>query len=102
PASRRLRRPSSASCNGRWPVKELGLNDSSLSHSAADVALLYPGDRAMRERADPGESRFAALFDTFGAAGIGAAPAVYHDDFADEVEAQLRGVQVVLCWCNPI
>ncbi|MEJ8823654.1 Cj0069 family protein [Variovorax humicola] len=66
------------------------------------VALLYPGDRAMRDRADPGESRFVALFDAFGAAGISAEPAVYHDDFADEVAMQLRRLDGVLVWCNPM
>lgn len=66
------------------------------------VALLYPGDRAMRDRADPAESRFAALFAAFSAAGVRAEPAVYHDDFADEAAEQLRRVQVVLVWCNPI
>jgi hypothetical protein len=71
-------------------------------HTTASVALLYPGDRAMRDRADPAESRFAALFAAFAAAGIVAEPAVYDDDFADEVEAQLRGVGIVLVWCNPI
>ena len=69
---------------------------------APKVALLYPGDRAARDRADPAASRFAALFEAFAAAGVVAEPAVYHDDFADEVMAQLRGVQVVLVWCNPI
>jgi hypothetical protein len=66
------------------------------------VALLYPGDRAMRERADPAESRFAAVFEALAGAGISAEPAVYHDDFADEVTAQLRKVDAVLVWCNPI
>jgi len=66
------------------------------------VALLYPGDRAMRDRSDPAESRFAPLFEAFAAAGIRAMPAVYHDEFAEEVEAQLRGFGVVLVWCNPI
>ena len=66
------------------------------------VALLYPGDRAARDRADPAASRFAALFDALAAAGVNAEPAVWHDDFADEVMAQLRRVQVVLVWCNPI
>lgn len=70
--------------------------------SAPSVALLYPGDRAMRDRADPAESRFAALFDALAAAGVHAEPAVYHDDFADEVAAQLRRVDTVLVWCNPI
>jgi hypothetical protein len=66
------------------------------------LALLYPGDRAMRDRADPAESRFAALFDACKAAGIHTEPAVYHDDFAEEVAVQLRGVDAVLVWCNPI
>jgi hypothetical protein len=56
----------------------------------------------MRDRADPAESRFAALFDAFAAAGVRAVPAVWHDDFAAEVAAQLRGVDGVLVWCNPI
>ncbi len=66
------------------------------------VALLYPGDRAMRDRADPAESRFSALFQALAGAGIAAEPAVYHDDFADEVQAQLRQARLVLVWCNPI
>lgn len=70
--------------------------------SSPRIALLYPGDRAARDRADPAASRFAALFDAFAAAGIAAEPAVWHDDFADEVAAQLSGVQAVLAWCNPI
>lgn len=70
--------------------------------SSSPVALLYPGDRAARERSDPAASRFAALFEAFATAGIAAAPAVYHDDFAAEAEAGLRGVRVVLVWCNPI
>jgi hypothetical protein len=66
------------------------------------VALLYPGDRAARDRSDPAESRFAALFDAFAAAGVATEPAVWHYDFADEVAAQLRQVGAVLVWCNPI
>ena len=70
--------------------------------NAAAVALLYPGDRAARDRADPMDSRFAALFAAFAAAGVRAEPAVYRDDFADEVVAQLQQVAVVLVWHNPI
>lgn len=66
------------------------------------VALLYPGDRAARDRSDPAASRFAPLFEALAAAGVNAQPAVWHDDFADEVLAQLRDMQVVLAWCNPI
>ncbi len=73
-----------------------------MNRAAPQVALLYPGDRAMRDRADPNESRFAALFAALDAAGVRAEPAVWHDDFADEVLTQLKRVQVVLVWCNPI
>lgn len=66
------------------------------------LALLYPGDRAARERSDPAESRFAALFEAFALAGVAAEPAVYHDDFADEVAEQLRHVDGVLVWSNPV
>lgn len=69
---------------------------------APRVALLYPGDRAVRDRAERAASRFAALFDALGAAGVHAEPAVWHDDLAAEVKAQLLGVQAVLVWCNPI
>jgi hypothetical protein len=80
------------------------LKDLSPTHSnpAPQVALLYPGDRAMRDRSDPAESRFGPLFEALAAAGIRAVPAVYHDDFADEVESQLRAVRVVMVWFNPI
>jgi hypothetical protein len=70
--------------------------------TAPTIALLYPGDRAMRDRADPAESRFAPLFEAFRAAGLQAEPAVWHEDFADEVRAQLSRVDLVLAWCNPI
>lgn len=66
------------------------------------LAILYPGDRAARDRADPAESRFAALFEALSAAGIAAEPAIYHDAFADEVRDQLLRVQAVLVWHNPI
>jgi hypothetical protein len=72
------------------------------SSAAPSLAILYPGDRAARDRADPQASRFAALFDAFAAAGVAAQPAIYHDDFVGEVRAQLLGVRGVLVWHNPI
>jgi len=70
--------------------------------AAPRLAILYPGDRAARDRADPAASRFAALFAAFRAADVAVEPAVYHDDFAAEVDAQLRRVDGVLVWHNPI
>ena len=66
------------------------------------LAVLYPGDRAARDRADPAESRFHALFTAFTQAGVAAEPAIYSDEFRDEVWQQLLGVQGVLVWHNPI
>jgi hypothetical protein len=68
----------------------------------ARVVLVYPGDRQARDRADPRASRFAALFDAFSQAGLAVEPCIWHDDFADEVAAQLQGAKAVLVWCNPI
>jgi hypothetical protein len=70
--------------------------------SALRLAILYPGDRPARDRADARESRFAALFDAFAAAGVAAEPAIYHDDFAAEVQTQLLHTNAVLLWHNPI
>jgi hypothetical protein len=70
--------------------------------NAPSLALLYPGDRAARDKADPAASRFAALFAAFSAAGVHTEAAVYHDDFADEVQAQLCRLDGVLVWHNPI
>lgn len=56
----------------------------------------------MRDRADIAESRFVALFAALEAAGVHAQPAVWHDDFADEVTEQLLQSSLVLVWCNPI
>lgn len=66
------------------------------------LAILYPGDRSARDRSEPAESRFASLFEAFSAAGVAAEPAIYNDDFADEVQRQLEQVQGVLVWHNPI
>jgi hypothetical protein len=65
----------------------------SVTLSRSCVALLYPGDRAMRDRPDPAESRFAALFEAFAQAGIAARAAVRHrvDSLAQlETELPLR------------
>ena len=66
------------------------------------VAILYPGDREERRNARPDNNRFADLFRAFASSGIEAEPAVYHDDFADEVRRQLLQVDGVLVWVNPI
>jgi hypothetical protein len=66
------------------------------------VAILYPGDREARRTASPGTSRFPKVFEALAALGMHAEPAVYHDDFGDEVRRQLMNVDGVLVWVNPI
>ncbi len=65
------------------------------------VALLYPGDRLSRQNATPENSRFLKVFQALDALGIQAEPAVYHDDFCDEVRQQLLQLDGVLVWYNP-
>src|SRR3954451_15607822 len=80
----------------------MGTSQKEPALSKSSVALLYPGDRSMRDRSDPAESRFAALFEAFARAGIAAVPAGYDDAFAQAVEQQLRRCDLVLVWCNPV
>jgi hypothetical protein len=65
-------------------------------------AILYPGNRAARDRSDPAQSRFASLFSALADAGVAVEPAVYNDDFSAEVEQQLQRLHGVLVWHNPI
>lgn len=66
------------------------------------VALVYPGDRAARDSKSPENNRFRQVAAALDAEGVDAAPAVYHDDFVNEVRQQLSGVDGVLVWVNPI
>jgi hypothetical protein len=66
------------------------------------VAVLYPGDREARRNAAPEKSRFLPIFQALATLGVDAEPAVYHDDFCDEVRRQLMRVDGVLVWVNPV
>ena len=66
------------------------------------VAILYHGDREARKNAAPEQSRFLKVFQALTALGMHGEPAVYHDDFCDEVRDQLMRVDGVLVWVNPI
>ena len=73
-----------------------------LNKTARRVALLYPGNREARNNAAPENSRFLKVFQALEETGLSAEPAVYHDDFCDEVRRQLLQVDGVLVWFNPI
>jgi len=66
------------------------------------LAILSPGDREARRNTTAENSRFADLFRAFTAKRIHVEPAIYHDDFCDEVREQLMKVDGVLVWVNPI
>jgi len=66
------------------------------------LAILSPGDRQARRSATGDNSRFADLFRAFAMRGIHVEPAIYHDDFREEVREQLMRVDGVLVWVNPI
>jgi hypothetical protein len=66
------------------------------------VAILYPGDHSARQDATPGNNRLASIFRALHDLGVEAEPAVYHDDFCEDVHRQLLSVDGVLVWMNPI
>ena len=70
--------------------------------SAHKVAILWRGGREARQAATPSNNRYHCIFEELQKLGIEAEPAVYEDDFADEVRAQLLQVDAVLVWANPI
>jgi hypothetical protein len=66
------------------------------------IAIVWRGDRAARRAATPQNNRFHRVFEELAALGIEAEPAVFDEDFADEVRDQLLGVDGVLVWVNPL
>lgn len=66
------------------------------------LAILSPGDREARRNTTAENSRFADLFSAFAARRIHVEPAIYHDEFCEEVREQLMQVDGVLVWVNPI
>src|SRR3954451_11149299 len=70
--------------------------------SAANIAIVWRGDREARRNATPANNRFHRIFEELAAVGIHAGPAVYDEEFTDEVREQLLAVDGVLVWVNPI
>lgn len=75
---------------------------SSAGTSPCRVAILYPGDAEARRTATPGTSRLSKVYAALAALGVDAEPAVYSDEFRDEIRRQLMEVDGVLVWVNPI
>ena len=66
------------------------------------VALMWHGDREARDGLRLEDHRLGPTAEAFRAEGLEPAAAVYNDDFADEVRAQLLAVAAVQVWVNPI
>jgi hypothetical protein len=66
------------------------------------IAILWRGDREARRTATPDSNRYRRIFEELAGLGIHAEPAVYDEDFADEVRQQLLAVDGVLVWVDPL
>ncbi|VUD71247.1 hypothetical protein MET9862_01825 [Methylobacterium symbioticum] len=66
------------------------------------VAVVWRGDARARAEARPETSRFAAVFAVLERHGLAGEPAVWVEELADDVRAQLMAVDAVLVWVNPV
>ena len=66
------------------------------------IAVLWRGDREARRTATPQNNRFHRVFEELDALGIRAEPAVFDEDFLDEVHEQLLAADGVLVWVDPL
>jgi len=73
-----------------------------MPEKSSKIAVLWRGDLEARQAATPQNNRFHRVFEELADIGIHAEPAVYDEDFADEVREQLLGADGVLVWVDPI
>src|SRR3954454_7455233 len=73
-----------------------------IAMTSPKIAIVWRGDREARRNATPANNRFHRIFEELAAVGIHAEPAVYDEEFADEVHAQLLQADGVLVWVDPI
>jgi hypothetical protein len=66
------------------------------------IAIVWRGDRAARDAATPQNNRFYRIFEELAALGIEAQPAVFDEEFTNEVRAQLLAADGVLVWVDPL
>lgn len=70
--------------------------------TSGKIAILSRGDRETRRHATAQNSRFHLIFEELAKLGITAEPAVYDEEFHEEVREQLQQVDGVLVWVNPL
>jgi len=66
------------------------------------VAVVWRGDRQTRVEARGDTSRLKAVFKALAAQGMAPQPAVFCEEAADELRAQLLRMDGVLVWVDPI
>ena len=66
------------------------------------VALVWRGDLDARARASAQKGRLAPVFEALAREGLAAEPAVYCEEAAADVRAQLLGMDGVLVWVDPL
>ena len=66
------------------------------------VALVFRGDRAMRETGAIGKPTLVPVAAALAEAGLSPEPAVYADDMVERLRDQLVGVAGVLVWVDPV
>jgi hypothetical protein len=70
--------------------------------SIGRVGLLWRGDRDAREKATTEDNRLRPVFEALATVNVAAQPVVFGDDMMDEVRHQLRQLDGVLVWVDPI
>ncbi|MGO8026275.1 Cj0069 family protein [Rhizobium leguminosarum] len=73
-----------------------------MKNSPPRIAIVWRGDREARRAATPRNNRFHRIFEELAAVGLAPEPAVFDEEFADEVLEQLLAVDAVLVWVNPL
>ncbi|MBY5847627.1 Cj0069 family protein [Rhizobium leguminosarum] len=73
-----------------------------MKNSPPQIAIVWRGDREARRAATPQNNRFHRIFEELAAVGLATEPAVFDEEFADEVLEQLLAVDAVLVWVNPL
>jgi hypothetical protein len=68
----------------------------------ARIALVFRGDRRLRDTCDLARTRLAPVAAALNDVGLAVEPSVFGEDMADEVRDQLLDVDGVLIWVDPV
>lgn len=66
------------------------------------IGLMWSRDHEAQRNASSTANRFAGMSEAFATLGVHTEPVAYADEMADEVRAQLLGLDGVLVWVDPL